>query len=174
MSTGFLEESVAMLARTPATLDAMLRELPEAWIGATEGPGTWSPYVVLGHLVHCEKMDWIPRLKIILEHGPSRPFDPLDREAQLRDGERKPLSALLDEFSVLRRASLDSLRTFNLQPEQFELMGTHPALGLVTLRQLLAAWTVHDMTHIAQVNRVMAKRYTREVGPWSEYLSVLK
>jgi hypothetical protein len=170
----FLEESLAVLTRTPAALDTLLRDLPEAWTAATEGPGTWSPYVVIGHLIQGERTDWMPRLEIILEHGPARPFDPFDREAQFVNSQGKSLSTLLDEFSTLRRENLTQLRALNLTPEQLELKGTHPALGAVTVRQLLATWTAHDLSHILQVSRVMAKRYKQEVGPWAEYLSVMK
>lgn len=174
MAVPFLEECLSVLTRTPATLDTLLRDLPEAWTTATEGPGTWSPYVVIGHLIHGERTDWMPRLAIILEHGPNRPFDPFDREAQFRESHGKSLSTLLDEFSALRRDNLARLRALNLRPAQFELQGTHPALGPVTVRQLLATWTAHDLAHILQVSRVMAKRYKQEVGPWAEYLSVMK
>ncbi len=174
MSAPFLEESLAVLTRTPATLDAMLRGLPEPWTVATEGPGTWSPYVVVGHLIHGERADWMPRLEIILEHGPNRPFDPFDREAQFVESARKPLASLLDEFAGLRRDNLVRLRALNLQPSHLELKGSHPALGPVTARQLLATWTAHDLAHILQVSRVMAKRYREEVGPWAEFLSVMK
>jgi hypothetical protein len=173
MSAPFLEECLSMLTRTPATLDTLLRELPEELTAATEGPGTWSPLIVIGHLIHAERADWMPRLAIILEHGPSRPFDPFDREAQFRDNNSKSLSSLLDEFSRLRRDNLARLRTLNLQPEQLELKGTHPSLGPVTIRQLIATWTAHDLAHILQMSRVMAKRYKQEVGPWAEYLSVM-
>jgi hypothetical protein len=174
MSASFLDECLSVLTRTPATLDTLLRGLPEAWTAATEGPGTWSPYDVIGHLIHGERADWMPRLAIILEHGPARPFDPFDREAQFRESQAKSLSTLLDEFGELRRDNLARLRALNLQPAQFELQGTHPALGPVTLRQLLATWTAHDLAHILQVSRVMAKRYKQEVGPWAEYLSVMQ
>jgi uncharacterized damage-inducible protein DinB len=174
MSVPFLEECRSVLARTPATLDALLRDLPEAWTTANEGPGTWSPYVVVGHLVHGEKGDWMTRIEIILEHGPARPFDAFDREAQFQEDEAKSLSALLDEFRDLRRQNLDRLRALNLQAEQLELRGTHPAFGAVTLRQLLATWTAHDLAHVLQVSRTMARRYREEVGPWAEYLSVMK
>lgn len=174
MTSLFLEESLSVLARTPATLNSLLRDLPEAWTAATEGPGTWSPYVVIGHLIHCEKTDWMPRLAIILEHGPSRPFDPFDREAQFHQDQSKPLSGLLDEFSSLRRGNLARLSALDLQPAQLELKGTHPQLGSVTAGQLLATWTAHDLAHILQISRVMAKRYKQEVGPWAEYLSVMK
>lgn len=174
MSAPFLEECLSVLKRTPATLDTLLRDLPEPWTAATEGPGTWSPYVVIGHLIHGERTDWMPRLAIILEHGASRPFDPFDREAQFRESNGKSLSTLLDEFSALRSDNLTRLRALNLQPPQLELKGTHPGLGPVTVRQLLATWTAHDLAHILQVSRVMAKRYKQEVGPWAEYLSVMK
>jgi uncharacterized damage-inducible protein DinB len=174
MTAPFLEECLSLLARTPATLDTLLRDLPEAWTAATEGAGTWSPYVVIGHLVHCEKADWMPRLEIILEQGTSRTFDPVDREAQFRDSNEKPLPTLLDEFSALRQSSLARLRELNLQPAQLELDVAHPALGTVTVRQLLATWTAHDLAHMLQVCRVMARRYRQEVGPWAAYLSVMK
>lgn len=173
MTARFLEESLSVLARTPTTLNTLLRDLPEAWTSATEGPNTWSPYVIIGHLIHGEKADWMPRLAIILKHGLNRPFDPFDREAQFRESQGKSLSMLLDEFSALRHENLRGLRTLNLQPEQFELLGTHPALGPVTVRQLLATWTAHDLAHLVQISRVMAKRYKRELGPWAQYLSVM-
>ena len=174
MTEPFIHECLSVLTRTPATLDALLRDLPEAWTAATEGPGTWSPYVVIGHLIHGETADWMPRLAIILEHGPTRPFDPFDREAQFSDSQGTSLSTLLDEFSALRRDNLTRLRALNLQAAQLELQGTHPALGPVTVRQLLATWTAHDLAHILQVSRVMARRYKQEVGPWAEFLSVMK
>jgi len=174
MAAPFLEECLAVLTRTPATLDAMLRDLPDAWTTATEGTGTWSPYDVIGHLIHGERTDWMPRLEIILEHGTSRPFDPFDREAQFRESAAKSLPTLLDEFSALRRDNLTRLRSLDLQPAQLELKGTHPGLGPVTVRQLIATWTAHDLAHILQVSRTMAKRYKQEVGPWAQYLSVMK
>jgi hypothetical protein len=170
----FLDESIAILERTPAVLNAMLRDLPDVWINATEGPGTWSPYVVIGHLIHGETTDWIPRLEIILEHGPSRPFDPFDMTAQFRESAGKSLPTLLDDFATLRRNNVARLRARELKPEELELQGTHPALGPVTVRQLLATWTAHDLAHILQVSRVMAKRYKQEVGPWAQFLSVMK
>ena len=174
MSAPFLEECLSVLTRTPLTLDTLLRDLPEAWTAATEGPGTWSPYDVIGHLIHGERVDWMPRLAIILEHGPARPFDRFDREAQFRESDERSLATLLDEFSSLRHENLARLRALNLQPSQFELQGSHPELGPVTVRQLMATWTAHDLAHILQVSRVMAKRFKQEVGPWAEYLSVMK
>ena len=129
---------------------------------------------MIGHLIHGEIADWLPRLNVILEHGPNRPFDPFDRDAQFSESDGKSLPTLLDEFSTLRRDNLERLRALNLQPAQLELQGTHPALGPVTVRQLLATWTAHDLAHILQISRVMAKRYKEHVGPWAEYLSVLK
>lgn len=170
----FLDECIAVLTRTPATLDAMLRGLPETWTEATEGPGTWSPYTVIGHLNHAERADWMPRLAIILEHGPTRPFDPFDREAQFRESNGKSLDLLLDEFHELRRDNVAKLRELNLQPAQLELQGTHPAFGPVTAGQLLATWAAHDLGHIVQISRTMAKRYKQDVGPWAEYLSVMR
>lgn len=174
MTAPFVEECIPVLEQTPAALNALLRDLPEQWTAATEGPGTWSPYDVIGHLIHGEKWDWMARILLILQHGSNRPFDPVDREAQFRESNGRPLSALLDEFAALRAANLADLRALRLQPEHLELQGAHPALGTVTLRQLLATWTAHDLTHLAQITRVMAKRYKYEVGPWVQYLSVLK
>jgi hypothetical protein len=173
MASSFLDECLSILTRTPATLDALLRDLPDVWTAATEGPGTWSPYIVIGHLIHGERTDWMPRLAIILEQGASRAFDPFDREAQFRESHGKPLSTLLDEFSALRRSNLERLRERNLQPAQLEWKGTHPDLGPVTVRQLLATWTAHDLAHLLQVSRTMAKHYKQEVGPWAKYLSVM-
>jgi len=174
MSAPFLEECLPVLARTPTTLNALLRDLPEVWTTATEGPETWSPYVVIGHLVHAEQTDWMPRLKIILEHGTNRPFDSFNREAQFHASDEKSLPEWLDEFITLRQDSLAHLRELNLSAEQLNLNGMHPELGHVTVRQLLATWTAHDLAHILQVSRVMAKRYKQDVGPWAAYLSVMK
>lgn len=174
MPTEFLDECLAILTRTPATLDALLRGLPEGWTTATEGPGTWSPYVVVGHLIHGERADWMPRLRIILEHGTGRAFEPFDRESQFRESAGKSLAELLDEFAALRRENLERLRGLDLGAEQLELQGMHPDLGTVTVRQLLATWTAHDLGHILQVSRTMARRHREEVGPWAQYLSALR
>jgi hypothetical protein len=174
MEPDFVEECLSVLSRTPATLDALLRDLPDVWTAATEGPGTWSPFVVIGHLIHGEKTDWIPRLAIILEYGASRPFEPFDREAQLRARDGKSLPALLQEFADLRLDSIARLRAMHLTAEKLELKGMHPGLGIVTARQLMATWTAHDLGHLLQISRVMAKRYRQEVGPWAAYLSVMK
>jgi hypothetical protein len=132
------------------------------------------PYVIIGHLIYAEKTDWMPRLTIILEHGTKRTFEPFDHEGQFRQSKGKSLPALLDEFRVLRHDNVARLRAMNLTSEQLELNGRHPALGLATARQLIATWTAHDLGHILQISRVMAKRYKSEVGPWAEYQSVMK
>ena len=168
-----LDETYALLERTPATLDALLRGSAPGWHRADEGPESWSPFEVVGHLVHGEETDWIPRARIVLEAGESTPFEPFDRFAQLTRFRDWPLDALLDRFAELRRESLRTARGWALTEAQLDLRGRHPALGAVTLRQLLATWAVHDLSHLAQISRVMAKRYAAEVGPWREYLSVL-
>lgn len=174
MVASFLEECLSILTRTPQTLDTLLRDLPAGWTEATEGPGTWSVHTVIGHLIHGEKTDWMPRRAIILEFGLDRPLDVFDREAQFRESTGNALSELLDEFKSLRQENVSRLRGMNLQPAQLEKMGMHPALGTVTVRQLLATWTAHDLAHILQISRNMAGRYKLEVGPWAEYLSVMK
>lgn len=168
-----LEEALAVLERTPPTLDALLRGLPDAWIHQTEGPETWSPYDVVGHLVHGEKTDWIARAKMIRTEGEGRPFEPFDRFAMFEASKGKTLEELLDEFAALRARNLATLRGWNLQPDDFALRGTHPALGRVTLGQLLATWAAHDLSHLRQITRTMAKRYAEAVGPWREYLPVM-
>ncbi|HVX89108.1 MAG TPA: DinB family protein [Gemmatimonadales bacterium] len=168
-----LTESIPILERTPATLRALLAGLPEAWTAATEGPGTWSPYDVVGHLIHGERADWIPRTEHILTHGDAVPFPPFDREAMFTASRGQTLAELLDTFEELRRANLRRLAEFRLTEAQLDRPGRHPALGGVTLRQHLASWAVHDLSHLAQVARVMAKRYRDDVGPWREYLPVL-
>jgi hypothetical protein len=174
MSESFLQESIDVLARTPAVLNALLRGFPDTWIHAVDGPGTWSPYDIVGHLNHGERTDWMTRLAIILEHGPNRPFAPFNREAQFEQAERQSIDERLDEFSSLRAGSLETLRRLCVTDEQLQLQGTHPALGCVTVRQLIATWTAHDLAHIVQISRTMARRYRSEVGPWAEYLSVMK
>lgn len=173
MDTRFLDESLAILTRTPATLNALLRDLPEAWTETTEGPGTWSPYVVVGHLIHGERTDWMPRLAMILEQGLNRTFETFNREAQFTGSAGKSLPIMLDEFTALRESNLARLRALHLKPAQLELQGMHPAFGPVSARQLLATWTAHDLAHILQIARVMARRYQHQVGPWAQYLSVM-
>ena len=168
-----LATGIAVLERTPGTLRAMLTGLPSAWLDADEGPETWSPYVIVGHLIHGEKTDWTPRARIILAQGAGRTFTPFDRFAQLRESQGKRLGELLDELSGLRSMNLGTLAEWNLTEDQLALEGEHPELGTVTLRQLLATWVAHDLGHIAQASRVMAKQYRDAVGPWRVYLPVL-
>ena len=167
-----LSDVVALLERTPAALDALLRDLPETMTLSNEGQGTWNAVDVVGHLIHGERTDWIPRAKIILEHGEARPFDAFDREGFGARGQ--PLGALLDEFARLRGENLSELRRLNLRPVDLGRRGRHPALGVVTLSQLLATWAAHDLTHLHQISRIMAHRYREAVGPWSDYLGVLR
>ncbi|MCA9728553.1 MAG: DinB family protein, partial [Candidatus Eisenbacteria bacterium] len=168
-----LNKSLAMLERTPRILQGWLPGLPEEWIRQNEGPDTWSAFDIVGHLVHGEKTDWISRMKRILEHGTTVPFDPFDRFAQFRDSEGKSMEDLLEEFRGLRGANLTTLRAMGLDQDALGRRGTHPALGTVTLRELLATWTVHDLGHLAQISRVLAKHYGSDVGPWHEYLPIL-
>ena len=169
-----LDETVAVLTRTPATLDALLRGLPESWVRSSEGKDTWSAFDIVGHLIVGERTDWMSRTRVILENGEARPFDPFDRFAQVKESQNKSLDQLLDDFARLRRENLAALRALNLQPEDMSRRGRHPALGVVTLAQLLATWAVHDLTHLHQLSRVMAYQYRDTVGPWSAYLGVLK
>lgn len=168
-----LPDATAVLERTPRTLRAMLEGLPQGWIDAVEAPGGWSPFVVVGHLIHGERTDWIPRARIVLEQGRARAFTPYDRFAQFEASRGKSLSDLLDEFGELRAENLSTLAGWRLTEEQLRLEGRHPDFGLVTLRQLLATWVGHDLGHIAQVARAMAKQYREEVGPWRAYLPVM-
>jgi hypothetical protein len=169
-----LAEATAVLTRTPATLNTLLRGLPNIWVHRNEGKDTWSAFDIVGHLIFGERTDWMPRARIILENGEARPFDPFDRFAQTRESQGKSLEQLLDEFARLRKESLTELQTLNLQPQDLTRLGRHPALGTVTLSQLLATWTVHDLTHLHQLSRVIARQYRDEVGPWSVYLGVLQ
>ena len=168
-----LNRSIEVLERTPATLSALLAGVDEAWFRGTEGPETFSPFDVVGHLIDGEETDWIPRARIILAQGPSLRFEPYDRFRHWKRNVGRSLSSLLSEFADLRARNLKLLRSWKLTPEQLDLPGEHPSLGPVTLRQLLATWVVHDLGHIAQITRVMAKQYTEAVGPWRQYLPVL-
>ncbi len=168
-----LERGFQVLERTPTVLDTLLRDLDATWIEADEGPETWSPFDIVGHLVHGERTDWMERTRRILEHGPSKPFEPFDRFAQFEDSRGKTIADLLDEFRRLRAENVAALRALDLAADQLDLAGRHPALGAVTLGELLATWVTHDLGHIAQVARVMAKVNREEVGAWAEYLAVL-
>jgi hypothetical protein len=168
-----LSHGIAVLERTPSTLRALLSGLSPDWTDATEGPDTWSPFVIVGHLIHGERTDWIPRARIILAQGANRRFTPYDRFAQFRDSEGQSLEGLLDEFATLRAANLATLQEWRLDDARLSLEGEHPALGAVSLSQLLATWVAHDLGHIVQISRVMAKQYRDAIGPWREYLSVM-
>lgn len=168
-----LDHTIALLSRTPAALNALLRDLPEAWTLRNEGESTWNAFEIVGHLIHGERTDWMPRAKRILQFGETKAFEPFDRWAQARASQSKSLGQLLDEFARLRAENLDALRALNLRPEDFARRGRHPALGIVTLSQLLATWAAHDLTHLHQVSRVMAYQYREAVGPWRAYLGVL-
>jgi DinB family protein len=169
-----LENTIALLERTPAVLNALLRDLPDAWTRRNEGGKTWSAYDVVGHLIHGELTDWMPRTKMILQHGDDRPFEPFDRFAQERNSKGKSLQELLDEFARLRAEKLNELRALNLREEDLGRRGKHPALGPVTLSQLLATWAAHDLTHLHQLSRIMAHQYREAVGPWSAFLGVMQ
>jgi hypothetical protein len=167
-----LEEAIPILERTPAVLSNLLDELSEDWTRVNEGAETWSPREVIGHLIHGERTDWIPRARIILKQESYRRFDPFDRFAELKSD--RPLRDLLDEFDRLRSGNVATLRGWNLTDKDMELTGEHPGLGTVTMRQLLATWVVHDLSHIAQITRTMARAYTAAVGPWTAYFRVLQ
>lgn len=169
-----LSDTIALLARTPAALNALLRDLPESWTLRNEGGDTFNAFDVVGHLIHGERTDWMPRARRILEFGETRAFDPFDRFAQARESEGKSLPQLLDEFALLRSDNLDELRALNLQPADLARRGRHPSLGVVTLSQLLATWAAHDLTHLHQLSRIMAHQYRDAVGPWTAFLGVMK
>jgi hypothetical protein len=168
-----LEHTIALLERTPAALDALLRNLPDDWTSANEGGNTWNALEVVGHLIHGERTDWLTRANRILESGESKPFDAFDRLGHRKESAGKSLGQLLDEFARVRAKSLQELQALNLQPKDLERRGMHPALGPCTLAQLLATWAVHDLTHLHQISRILAHQYVEAVGPWSAYLGVL-
>jgi DinB superfamily len=170
---GHLENTIALLEHTPATLNALLRGLPEAWTETDEGQDTWSPAMVVAHMVHGEHEDWIPRTKVILQSGEAQAFARFDREGHVRYSRGKTLAQLLDEFAQSRAKSLDELRALKLTTEDLRRKGRHPALGVVTLSQLLATWAAHDLTHLHQISRIMAYQYRETVGPWSKFLGVM-
>jgi hypothetical protein len=168
-----LRETLEILERTPTVLTGLLGGLSDAWISIDEGPETWSAFDVVGHLVHGEETDWVPRARIVLEHGEKVPFERFDRFAQFERFRGWSLERLLERFATLRESNLETVRSWCLTEDQLSLRGRHPELGPVTLRQLLATWSAHDLNHIAQISRVMAKRYTGEVGAWREHLGIL-
>lgn len=169
-----LEQTMALLSRTPAALDALLRDLPESWTKSNEGGQSWSPLEIIAHLAYIERSDWISRAQRLLEFGESRPFDSVIRTGFAEEIDGKSLGDRLDEFAHLRAANVSEIRSWKLRPEELAKRGTHPALGTVTLSQLLATWAAHDLTHLHQISRVMAYQYRDAVGPWSKFLGVLK
>jgi hypothetical protein len=174
-STEFnLNDIMALLSRTPGALDALLRELPDTWARRNEGEESWSAYDIVGHLANLERTDWMARARRILEHGEGRPFDRVDRFAQLKEESPQSMEERLDDFARARRENLAELRRLDLRPTDFARRGVHPALGVVTLAQLLATWAAHDLTHLHQLSRVMAYQYREAVGPWSAFLGVLR
>ena len=168
-----LDYTISLLARTPAALNALLRDLPEVWTMQNEGDNSWTAFDVVGHLIHGERTDWMARAKRILEFGETRAFDRFDREAQFRESIGKSLPQLLDEFARLRSENLAELRALNLKPEDLASRGLHQTLGVVTLSQLLATWAAHDMTHLHQISRILAYQYREAVGPWTKFLGVM-
>ncbi|WP_425235663.1 DinB family protein [Ulvibacterium sp.] len=168
-----LNTAIPILERTPTVLRVLLQGLSEEWIQGNEGKDTWSPFDVVGHLIHGEKTDWMVRTALILENGPNPAFEPFDRFAQFENSKGKTLESLLEEFEGLRKDNLTDLRSKKLSSDDYERIGIHPEFGEVTLAQLLSAWVVHDLGHIAQISRAMAKQYKNEVGPWPKYLTIL-
>jgi len=168
-----LKEAIGILGRTPAVLISLLSGLSPTWIYNNEGGESWNPFDIVGHLTHGEKMDWIPRSKIILENGEKNTFEPFDRFAQFKDSKGKTLNDLLEEFTKLRKSNIDVLNKLNLDENDFNKKGIHPEFGKVTLKQLFSTWVAHDLSHIRQIARVMAKQYKNEIGPWGIYLPVI-
>ena len=168
-----LDATIALLRRTPAVLDVLLRGLPDAWTAANEGGVTWNARDIVGHLTHGERTNWMPRVKMILASGDAKTFEAFDRPGDEQEMQGKSLAQALDLFAAARAASLDELAALNLQPADLERRGRHPSFGVVTLSQLLATWAAHDLTHLHQLSRVMAHQYRDAVGPWSAYLGVL-
>jgi hypothetical protein len=173
MAEHHLEDTLSLLARTPSALNALLRDLPPIWTQNSEGENTWNVLEVVAHLADADRVNWMPRARHILEFGDTRPFEAFDRSGGEGASQGRSLGQLLDEFARRRSENLAALRGLNLQPHQIELAGSHPALGAVTLSQLLAAWAGHDLTHLHQITRIMAHQYREAVGPWSKFLGVL-
>jgi hypothetical protein len=169
-----LQNTISLLERTPKALDALLRGLPEFWTETSEGANTWSVTGVVAHLIHCEHDNWMPRVRVILQSGEAQPFPSFDREGHARLSQGKTLPQLLDEFAAARSKSLQELRALKLTPGDLEKRGRHPALGTVTLSQLLATWAAHDLTHLHQISRIMSYQYREAVGPWKKFLGVMQ
>ena len=169
-----LEKSLEILVKTPLILESYLSDLSDEWIHDNEGEDTWSPYDIVGHLIHGEKTDWLVRVKIIIDQQGDRTFDPFDRIAQFKESRSKSLVQLTEEFKLLRNDNLTELRALNITEEMLDREGIHPDFGKVTLKQLFATWVVHDLGHIAQISRVMAYQYRKDVGPWKAYLRIIE
>lgn len=169
-----LEDTIALLGSTPAALNGLLRNVPEVWTRRSEGENTWTAFEVVGHLIYADRTDWMPRARMILQFGDTRPFEPFDRAGHKQEVRDKSLPQLLDDFARLRSEKVAELRSLNLQPQDLERRGKHPALGGVTLSQLLATWAAHDLTHLHQISRIMAHQYREAVGPFAAYLGVLQ
>jgi hypothetical protein len=169
-----LQNTIALLARTPSALDTLLRDLPSMWTEANEGDGTWSVSTVIAHLIHAEHDDWMPRATVILQSGETQPFPPFPRDGYLHFEQGKSLAQLLDDFANFRAKNLDALRALNLTPADLQQKGRHPSFGTVTLSQLLATWAAHDLTHLHQISRIMAYQYREAVGPWTRFLGVMQ
>jgi len=168
-----LNKSIEILERTPIILESMMHGLSSSWIKSNEGENTWSPYDILGHLIFGEKTDWIVRAKIILSQSEDKTFEPFDRFAQLKEDQSRTTEDLITEFKKLRKSNISALKSLNITSTTLEAKGIHPELGSVTLEQLISVWVVHDLGHIAQISRVMAKQYSENVGPWKAYTTIL-
>lgn len=168
-----IEHALQVLERTPHTLRSLLYDINKKWSQTNEGGETWSPYDVVGHLIHCDEDNWIPRIRIVLSDSVVRKFEPLDRFAQLKKSKGKSMNQLLDDLVTIRTSSIIQLRALNITNEKLSRTATHPELGMVTLSQLIATWVVHDLDHLSQIARVMAKQHKHEVGPWVQYMRVL-
>jgi DinB superfamily len=166
-------QAIEILDRTPSVCTALLSALSDDWVMNNEGPETFSPFDVMGHLIHGEKTDWATRAKMILEFGNTKPFVPWDRFAQYEESKGKSLQQLLDEFARVRKENMDWFKSLHLTGDDLNKTGMHPVLGEVTLQNLLSTWVVHDLTHIAQITRVMAKQYTENMGPWPQFFRIL-
>jgi hypothetical protein len=168
-----LDHSIALLTRTPAALDALLRELPDVWTRPDEGDKTWSAFDIVGHLAHLERVNWMPRARMILQDGDTKTFEPFDRWGHIQESKGKSIAQVLDDFAQVRAQNLTEVRAWHLSPEQLALRGRHPAFGGVTLSELLSAWAAHDLNHLHQMTRVMAHQYRDAVGPYAAYLGVM-
>lgn len=169
-----IPHSIEILERTPRIIESMLKGISDEWAHSNEGPETWSPYDVVGHLIHGETTDWITRMELILSESENKKFKPFDRFAQFEESKGKTLEQLIEEFKAVRKKNIDHFKSKNITEEHLDRTGIHPSFGTVTLRQLLSTWVAHDLGHLGQISRVMAKRYTHDVGPWYEYLRILK